>query len=143
MTGHSVDMCSLACVAACLDPARPAVLARTFQTAHTTSTNNFVVRTYFVFTAPNVVENKRNLSILKTNKNVLQKIPSSPRRVTPETRRMSQSSVKLYRVSNRNIYIYTMFICLLCYAICIIKLLNIFLTLYLWGKGRESLLRGP
>ena len=121
MTGHSVDMCSLACVAACLDPARPAVLARTFQTARTTSTNNFVVRTYFVFTAPNVVENKRNLSILKTNKNVLQKIPSSPRHVTPETRRMSQSSVKLYTISNRNIHIYTIFIYLLFYAIDIIK----------------------
>ena len=121
MTGHSVDMCSLACVAACLDPARPAVLARTLQTAHTTSTNNFVVRTYFVFTAPNVVENKRNLSILKTNKNVLQKIPSSPRHVTPETRRMSQSSVKLYTISNRNIHIYTIFIYLLFYAIDIIK----------------------
>ena len=87
-------------------PSRPEVLAGTTQTAHTTSTNNFVVRTYRVFTAPNVVENKRNLSILKTNKNVLQKIPSSPRPVTPETRRMSQYSVKLDPVPNRNIHIY-------------------------------------
>ena len=102
MIGHSVDMCSVAWPvrSGVSRPSRHEVLAGTTQTAHTTSTNNFVVRTYRVFTAPNVVENKRNLSILKTNKNVLQKIPSSPRPVTPETRRMSQHSVKLYRVSN-------------------------------------------
>ena len=111
MMGHSVDMCSVArpVRSGVSRPGRHEVLAGTTQTAHTTSTNNFVVRTYRVFTAPNVVENKRNLSILKTNKNVLQKIPSSPRPVTPETRRMSQYSVKLDRVSNRNIHIYTLF----------------------------------
>ena len=111
MMGLSVDMCSVArpVRSGVSRPSRLEVLAGTTQTAHTTSTNNFVVRTYRVFTAPNVVENKRNLSILKTNKNVLQKIPSSPRPGTPETRRMSQYSVKLDRVSNRNIHIYTLF----------------------------------
>ena len=95
MTGHSVDMCSLACVAACLDPARPAVLARTFQTARTTSTNNFVVRTYFVFTAPNVVENKRNLSILKTNKNVLEE--KFPHQFLPNITLENAKKVKLFK----------------------------------------------
>ena len=75
MTGLSLDMCSVAwpVLSGVSRPSRHEVLAGTTQTAHTTSTNNFVVRTYRVFTAPNVVENKRNLSILKTNKNVLQK----------------------------------------------------------------------
>ena len=110
MMGHSVDMCSVArpVRSGVSRPGRHEVLAGTTQTAHTTSTNNFVVRTYRVFTAPNVVENKRNLSILKTNKNVLQKIPSSPRPGTPETRRMSQySPVSSWTQFLTEIYIFT------------------------------------
>ena len=89
-------------------PGRHEVLAGTTQTAHTTSTNNFVVRTYRVFTAPNVVENKRNLSILKTNKNVLQKnsLITSARYAGDQAHVPVQSSVKLDPVPNRNIHIY-------------------------------------